>query len=319
MDLLIQKNIRIDSLTTFRIGGPAKYFFEAQNRRELNEAINWAQERNIQYFVLGGGSNILASDHGFNGLLIKVPAEEIKTKEGPEGFEIVEVGAGLLLSNLISFCLKQKLSGLEYFIGIPGTVGGAIYGNAGWPRGQKNIGDFMIDATLLMPNGQISKKKADWFDFAYRTSKLKNFDSQKIIILSASFKLKLEDPNKILETQKEIFGIRQKGIPQGYSAGCIFKNIEIQKSEPSYLPSLLGQLPPVFIEKGSIPAGWLIDQCGLKGHKIGGAQISDQHANFIINANKAKSQDVHSLIEIVRKEVKKKFSINLSLEIEYLL
>ncbi len=315
MNLLIQKNVRIDSLTTFKIGGQAKYFFEAQNKEELKKVVGWAQEQNIPYFVLGGGSNILVSDQGFNGLLIKVPAMGVKIKKSQGVSRIVEVGAGVLLSELIAFSIKQGLSGLEYFVGIPGTIGGAIYGNAGWPRNKKSIGDFVVSATLLMPDGQISKKEADWFKFAYRSSRLKNLDSKKIIILSAEFKLRLENQNKILSTQKEIINIRQKGVPRGCSAGCIFKNIEIKKNMPS---SLLNQLPPVFIEKGNIPAGWLIDRCGLRGHKIGGAQISSQHANFIININKAKAQDVQSLIKIVQEQVKKKFNINLALEIEYL-
>jgi len=317
MDLVIRENVRINSLTTFRIGGPAKYFFKAHNKKELKKVIDWAQEQKIPYFVLGGGSNILIPDKGFNGLLIKVPAKDIKTRKSRGTTRIVEVEAGVLLSKLIAFSIRQGLSGLEYLVGIPGTVGGAIYGNAGWPRNQKSIGDVIISATLLMPNGQISKKQADWFKFAYRSSKLKSFDSKKIIILSAEFKLKVEDKNKILQTQREILSIRKKGIPQGYSCGCVFKNIEIKKNKPLSL-FVKNQLPLAFIKKGTIPAGWLIDECGLRGYKIGGAQISKQHANFIINIDKAKAKHVQSLIEIAQEQVKKKFNINLSLEIEYL-
>ncbi len=316
MDLSIQKNVRIDSLSTFRIGGSAKYFFEAKNKKELTEAILWAKEKNIPYFVLGGGSNILVSDHGFNGLLIKVPSKNIEIKGNESG--IVEVDAGMLLSKLIIFSLKQGLSGLEYFVGIPGTVGGAIYGNAGWPRNGKNIGEILRKVTLLMPDGKIIEKQADWFEFAYRGSRLKDIDSRKIIILSAELELKLGNKNEILQTQKEVLNIRKKGIPQGYSAGCIFKNIKIKANESLSL-YLKERLPSAFVEKKTIPAGWLIDQCGLKGYKIGGAQISEQHANFIININKAKAQDVQSLIEIIQRKVKKKFNINLSLEIEYLI
>jgi len=316
MDFSIEKNVRIDSLTTFRIGGRAKYFFEAKDKKELIEIIAWAQEQSIPYFVLGGGSNILVSDQGFNGLLIKIPSKNIEIK-GNEP-RIVKVDAGMLLSKLIIFSLKQGLSGLEYFVGIPGTIGGAIYGNAGWPRNGKNIGEILRKATLLMPDGKIVEKQADWFEFAYRGSRLKDINSRKIIILSAELKLRLGDKNEILQTQKEVLNIRKKGIPQGYSAGCIFKNIKIKANESLSL-YLKKRLPSAFIEKKTIPAGWLIDQCGLKGYKIGGAQISEQHANFIINVNKAKAQDVQSLIEIIQKKVKKKFNINLSLEIEYLI
>ena len=318
MNLSIRENVKMGPLTTFRIGGLAKYFFEAKNKKELKKVICWAQEQNIPYFVLGGGSNILVSDQGFNGLLIKIPAKDIKIKKSQRGLKIVKVEAGVLLSKLIAFSVKQGLSGLEYFVGIPGTVGGAIYGNAGWPRNQKSIGEFMVKATLLMPDGQIKEKQVDWFEFAYRSSKLKKNYPKKIIILSAEFKLKIKEQNEILQTQKEILNIRKKGIPQGYSCGCVFKNVEIKKN---YSPSfrLTNELPIAFIKKGTIPAGWLIDKCGLKGYKIGGAQISKQHANFIINVNKAKAQDVQSLIEIARQQVKKMFDISLSLEIEYLI
>jgi len=318
MDLSIREDVKMGPLTTFRIGGLAKYFFEAQDKEGLKKVIDWAREQNIPYFVLGGGSNVLFSDKGFNGLLIKILSKDIKIRKSKGIIKIVEVGAGVLLSKLVAFSIKQGLSGLEYFVGIPGTVGGAIYGNAGWPRNQKSIRKVMVSATLLMPNGQISKKQVDWFEFAYRSSKLKNFSSKKTIILSAVFKLKVEDQNKILQTQKEILNIRKKGIPHGYSAGCIFKNIEIKKNSYSSF-RLANQLPIAFIQKGTIPAGWLIDQCGLRGYRIGGAQISKQHANFIINVNKAKAQDVQFLIEIAQKQVKRKFNINLSLEIEYLI
>ena len=318
MSLLIQGNIRIDSLTTFRVGGLAKYFFKAKSQEELMQVIAWAQAENISYFILGGGSNILVSDEGFDGLLIKVPSRNIKVKKNKGTTKIIEVDAGVLLSKLIAFSLEQGLSGLEYFVGIPGTVGGAIYGNAGWPRNNSSIGKTMISATLLMPNGQISEKRADWFKFDYRSSKLKNFGPKKIIILSIKFKLEAANKNKILKIQKETLSIRKKGIPKGYSAGCIFKNVEIKKNKSLSL-FVKNQLPSIFIERGTIPAGWLIDQCGFKGYKIGGAQISKQHANFIINVNNAKAQDIYSLIEIVQKQVKKKFNIDLSLEIEYLL
>jgi len=317
MSLSIQKNVKISSLTTFRVGGLAKYFFKANNKEELKNVIDWAKKRDIPYFILGEGSNILASSQGFSGILIKLPSNDIRMKKTGRIFRTIEVDAGVLLGRLVSFCLEQGLSGLEYFVGIPGTIGGAVYGNAGWPRDQKSIGNSVISVSLLMPNGQIIKKQADWFDFVYRSSKLKNLNSKKIIILSVEFKLKAEDQNKILQTQKEILDIRKNGIPRGHSAGCIFKNIEINKNQ-LLSHSLKKQLPYSFVKRGTIPAGWLIDQCGLRGYKLGGAQISGQHANFIININKAKSQDIKSLIGITQKQVKEKFNINLFLEIEYL-
>ena len=318
MDLLMQRNIKISSLTTLRIGGLAKYFFEARDREELKRVINWAQKQKIPYFILGGGSNLLVSDRGFNGLLVKVPSKNIKIKKAGRAIKIVEAEAGVSLSELIAFSARQGLSGLEHFVGIPGTLGGAIYGNAGWSQNQKSVGDVMIGATLLMPNGKISEMGADWFKFTYRSSKLKNFGYKKIIILSAEFKLKEGDKNKILQTQKEILSIRKKRIPKGCSCGCVFKNVKIKKNHfPCF--RFENKLPLAFVKNGVIPAGWLIEQCGLKGYKVGGAQISKQHANFIININKSRACDVQSLIKIIQRQVKKRFGINLSLEIECLI
>lgn len=308
----IKKNIVLAPYTTFKIGGPAKYFFETDNEKELVEILKFCKEKKIPYFVLGGGSNILVSDKGFKGIVIKIKNQKLKIKNN-----LVNVGAGALISNLILKTKKHNLSGLEYLTGLPGTLGGAIFGNAGSRRFGKEIGDLVKKAKLLFPDGKIKEVNNVWFKFSYRHSHLKDFkDNERPIVLSATLKLKHDTKKNIEKRMNEINTIRTKNLPKGFCAGCVFKNVEIDnltKNEKNTIAKLI----PLNIIKGNktkkqkIPTAWLIDQCGLKGKRIGGAKISEQHANFIINEGKASASDVKKLMDLARKKVFKKFNIHL--------
>ena len=255
----IQKNVSLAPYITFKIGGPAKYFYEAKNSEDLIKAIKAAKKAGLPYFILGGGSNILVSDEGFDGLVIKLQATSYKL----QATNII-ADAGVLLSKLVSESVKAGLTGLEWAAGIPGTVGGAVRGNASAFKGSiSNI--------------------------------VKNVRNYEDIIFSVEIELKKGDREKSLKMIKEYLEHRKKNQPLEYpSAGCIFKN-----------PA--GQY-----------AGYLIDQCGLKGEKIGGAMISKKHANFIINTGNAKAKGVKKLIDLCKEKVKEKFGIELKEEIEYL-
>lgn len=312
-----KKNITLANFTTFKIGGPARYFFVAKNKYDIIKAINVAKKLSIPYFILGGGSNLLVSDQGFWGLVIKIHDTKYKIQDTK-----IIASAGISLSKLIQIAALHSLSGLEYFAGLPGTLGGAIYGNAGWSKEKYSIGNLVEEVELLMPNGSIRKKRKDWLKFRYRHSRLSDFNpSKRPIILSAVLKLKPKNHSKIQQKIKEIIISRSKKIPKGNSAGCIFKNVNINelltnchKSNKKNFVKIFGQTIPVF--DGQIPAGWLIEQCGLKGKILGGAKISEQHANFIINVNHAKALDVLKLIKLIKFKVYKKFKIKLCEEIQ---
>lgn len=317
----VKENELLSKHTTFKIGGPARYFFVAKNKKDIANAINGAKKLSIPYYVLGGGSNILILDSGFPGLVIKI----LNTKYEIQNTTAI-AEAGISLSTLIQATTKQSLSGLEYFIGLPGTLGGAIYGNAGWParnatpsvaggpKGKHAIGDLVHDVELLYPDGDIKKVKKGWMKFSYRHSRLSDFTiAERPIILSATLKLKLEDPSKIQERIKEIILTRAKKIPKGNSAGCVFKNYEF-KNIRELDANIRKLIPQEFIIKKIIPTGWLLEQCGLKGKISGGAKISEQHANFIINFNSAKALDVLNLIKFAKTTVYKKFKIKLQEE-----
>ena len=262
----IQKNVLLKNYTTFKIGGRAKYFFVAKTKKDLIEVINWAKEKKLPFSILGGGSNLLVSDRGFSGLVIKF---------------------GQPLSSYVS-------KGLEWAVGIPGTLQGAVYGNAGaFGKSMKdvvgNVEVFDVDE-LRIKNYELSKCK-----FGYRDSIFKR--KKNLIILSAEIKTKKSNPKKI----KEYLEYRKTTQPLNFpSAGSVFKN------------------PPGF------SAGKLIEDCGLKGKRVGNVKISEKHANFIVNLGNgrhpptARAKDVKKLIDLAKKRVKNKFGVKLEEEIQYL-
>lgn len=282
--LSLKENILLSEHTTFRIGGPARYFFEAGNKEELKKALKIAKELNIPFLVLGSGSNILMSDRGFDGLLIKNKADNFTIED-----TVLKAESGALLDKLAEETVKKGLSGLEKASGIPGTVGGAVLGNAGWFKGSWSVSDVFKEAEIMTSGNKVEKREKEWFDFDYRYSKLKKIKGT--VILEVVLELKKGDKKKLKKERTELLESRKERIPFDSSAGCIFKN------------------PP----KES--AGFLIDSVGLKGKKIGKVQISEKHANFIVNLGGAKAEDVKKLIALAKEKVKEKFGIELEEEI----
>jgi UDP-N-acetylmuramate dehydrogenase len=288
----MERNVLLSKYTTFRIGGRAKYFFKARNKKELISAIKFAKSKRLPFFVLGGGSNLLVSDKGFRGVVIKIQITNYKFQTNSKSqITGISVGAGLSLSKLVQLAAEKGLSGLEWAVGIPGTVGGAVYGNAG--AFKKSMKDITKTVTVLEGGFKIKKYKNKDCRFGYRDSVFKH--NKNLIIISTELKLKKGEKKEIQKKIKENLEYKKRVQPLNYaSAGSIFKNPH------------------------NFSAGELIEKCGLKGKKIGGAKISEKHANFIVNLKKAKAKDVKNLINLIKKEVKKKFKINLEEEIRFL-
>ncbi len=278
----IKENVLLAPLTTFDIGGPAFWFITAENKKEILEAIKASRELEIPFFILGGGSNILIADQGFPGLVIRVKNEGLTIK----GTKIT-AEAGLPLAKLVESAQKNLLSGLECCVGVPGTVGGAVCGNAG--TREEWIGQIIEGVSIIDKKNKIAHLNNRDCKFSYRESRFKNNPQE--IILEADFLLKKEKKEIIEQKIKSFLEARGKQ-PKGKSAGSVFKN------------------PP------GDSAGRLIDQADLRGKKIGQAQISEKHANFIINTGGAKAQEVLELIRLAQKTVKEKFNVNLELEIK---
>lgn len=306
-----QKGVLLKNYTTFKIGGRAKYFVKVKSEKDLINAVKRAKHLNLPFFILGGGSNLLVEDEGYKGLVIKVENSKMKVQEESSKF-IFHCQAGTLLANLISKSSKIGAAGVEWAVGIPGTIGGAVWGNAGaFGKSMKDIVksvNVLVAKEIKKPGGHklvvIKNKKIENKDckFGYRDSIFKK--NKNLIILSAEIELQKGDKNKIRKKMKEFILKRKKTQPLNFlSSGSVFKNFIESKNKSA---------------KNIISSGELIEKCGLKGKKIGRAQISKKHANFIVNLGGAKAKDVIELINLAKKEVKKKFKLILKEEIQLL-
>lgn len=306
MNLRIKKNVLLASLTTFKIGGPADYFFEAKKLKELKLIFQKIRKDKIPFFILGGGSNLLVADRGFRGVVIKIANTELKVKKLKNGFEFI-VGAGCLLSEILKKTLEKGATGLEWAIGIPGTIGGAVCGNSG--AYGHSIGELVKEVVVFNPS-TFKKEILSAADcrFAYRDS---IFKKKHLIIWQVILFLKKGSKVVSRKLMRTYLLERKSKIPSYPSAGSVFKNIKFEN-----LPKeLKKQIPREKIKEGKIPVAYLIDKAGLKGRKKGDAEISSQHANFIINKGRAKAKDVLALIKLVKETVKRKFNVDLELEI----
>ncbi len=287
----IQKNIPLKNYTTFKIGGRAKYFFQAKSKEELIKAIKFAQSAKLPFFILGGGSNLLVSDKGYNGLVIKCQMSNVKCQNKMSNVKIIEAETGAELGDLVKLAAKNNLTGLEWAAGIPGTVGGAVHNNVA--AFDNSMADVVKSVEVFdVSESKIKNIEAKSCNFGYKETIFKK--NKNLIILSCILQLKPGKAKEIEQEIKHFLDYREKNHPLKFpSAGCIFKN-----------PS-------------GVSAGELIEKCGLKGRKSGGAMISEKHANFIVNLDGAQAKDVLSLINLIKKEVKNKFNVELKEEIQY--
>ena len=308
----IKKNELLKNHTTFRIGGPAKYFSVAKNSIEVREAIDWAKEKKVNFKIIGGGSNLLVADSGFDGLIIKYFGGEINLKN-----ELMEAGAGVPLTRAMNDSLRAGLVGLEWSIGIPGTIGGAICNNAGAYGGE--MSQSIASVEVLM-GGKIKELKNADCHFGYRESAFKN-GTITGTILSAKLRLKLVSPEEIVTVKQKMqanLADRLSKSAEGGSVGSTFRNITLSEKEIKELKNKFPELPDRFVEYRKVPVAWLIDECGLKGKKIGGAMVSEKHAGKIINLGGATAEEVIILISIVKQKVRSRFNLQLMEEVEYL-
>ena len=309
MKINLKKNVPLRNYTTFKIGGKARYFFVAKKKEDVKNAIEFAKKKRIPFFILGEGSNVLFPDEGFRGIVIKLEILNFKLENNK-----VFVGAGYPLTKLAQKLAKKSFSGLEFAVGIPGTIGGAIRGNAG--AFGMEIKDVVDEVEVLKIENcklKIEKLKNKDCQFGYRESIFKK--KKNWIILKATLKIKKGNKKRIQEKIKKILSKRIKTQPLEFpSAGSVFKNIPLEKVPKNVKEKFRDKIKREPFP--CLPAAVLIEALGLKGYQIGGAKISEKHANFIINAKKAKAKDILQLIRLIKKKVRKRFGVNLELEIE---
>lgn len=295
----LQKNVDLSRHCSLKVGGMADYFFTAYNIADLVHAVSLAYGLGLPSFVLGGGYNVVPSDEGFAGLVVQNRSSNIVFS--PE-FSTVIVDSGVNLSKLINMAAGRDLGALEFLFGVPGTVGGAIYGNAGGFGHE--IGDFVKSVTLLLPKeGKMTvvRHSPEWMNFSYRSSKLKSDytkEKQKPIILTATLQLAARRKDEILRLMQENIQAKKKTQPlDEISAGSFFKNPGAGKE---------------------MAAGYLLEQSGAKGLRVGGAGFSKKHANFLINRKNATAVDIAALASAAKERVENKFGVALKEEVEYI-
>jgi len=290
--------------TTFKVGGPAQYYCEINNKKDLHQVLLAVKKLDMPFFIFGGGSNILISDKGIEGLVIKLTEGEI------EFFgKQIKVFTGNNLRKMIITAINSGLAGLEFAANIPGTVGGGVRGNAG--AFGKGLGDYIKEVEALnMSGNEVSLEifQKDECGFDYRHSMFKK--RPELIIAEVTFELAESKDNikaRLKQIQDELEERMKKQPYECPSAGCTFKNIVFK---PEYKELEAWQT------YGKVPAAKLIEEAGLKGKSIGGAEVSDKHSNFIYNKNKATAKDIIDLIELVKKQVKDKFGVDLEEEVQ---
>ncbi|OWK26657.1 MAG: UDP-N-acetylenolpyruvoylglucosamine reductase [Parcubacteria group bacterium GW2011_GWA2_38_13b] len=323
MNVKIKKNILLSQFTTFKIGGPAKYFCEIKTLDELKEALNFAKKNKLEIFVLGGGSNLLISDKGFDGLVVKVSSSKFSApaKGGQAGGSAsggknsyIEAEMGVPLGKIVIETINKGLSGMEWAAGIPGTLGGAIRGNAGAFGGSMSNVIKSVSAVDLK-TGNIKKFNNSECLFAYRESAFKKRNN--LLIWSAELSLKKGNKKALKEKISETMRYRQSRHPLDYpSFGSAFKNIYDKKIIKKITEKFSDAKENMEKWGNKIPAAYLVDKCGLKGKTIGGIMISLKQPNFLLNVKNGKAQDALALINIIKKSVVEKFGVILELEVQ---
>lgn len=298
-------NEPLSKYSSFRIGGPADLFFRAKTSTDLIVAVSGASSLAIPFFIVGGCTNLLISDKGFSGLVIKNDTSQIKFV-GAQGNKKVhtvylQVESGVGINRLVRFCLDQGYSGIQAFMGQPGTVGGAVWINAHNMNKGQFFGEKIVSAKLIDYRGKEKEVSNKYFHFAYDYSIVQK---TKEIVISTVLALQVGDKKTLWEEATKVLKYRQQTQPQGkYSSGCTFRNIE--KSDAVRLAT------PEF----TCSAGYLLESVGLKGYKVGSVQFSEAHANFIVHQGEGTASDVLKLILLAKEKVRQTFGVDLKEEI----
>ncbi|MCS7201919.1 MAG: UDP-N-acetylmuramate dehydrogenase [Dictyoglomus sp.] len=280
----ILTNAFLAPYTSFKIGGKVDYLVFPYTWNDVFLILEWAKKEGIPFKIMGQGSNILVPDEKMSGIVIKINRNLGKIKRISE--EYLEVEAGCLLSDLLSFLMKNNLGGLEFLVGIPGNIGGSVFGNSG--AFGNSIGEFVKEVVVIDENLNLKILKNSDLFFSYRKSNIKEEYIIKSVLLKVNKQSKEKTYNLLLKYLRE----RQKRIPKFPSAGSIFKN------------------PP------NVSAGYLLEKVGMKGKRVGNVMVSHEHANIIINLGGGKAKEVKELINIMKDKVKDHFNVDLDLEIK---
>lgn len=304
----IREHIDLHPLTTFRVGGKARYFAEVKSEEDLIDVLKWAKEKNFPVFILGGGSNVLFSDRGFDGVVVKVENNIIR--DDNEGK--LHVGAGTTLQSVVEFAMKEGYGGMEKLAGIPGTLGGAIRGNAG-AFGSETASVVVSVRALDRNTFEIREYSKESCEFEYRMSVFKKHP--ELIVLSAEMVfVPRMNPKDLEKIMRETIETRERKHPQRMlCAGSFFMNPTVADEK---LRKEFELDTGTSVKDEKLPAGWLIDHVGLRGKEIGGAKVSDIHPNYIINTGSATAESILILASLIKQRVRTQLGVQLREEVQ---
>ena len=295
-DARVQRDVALAPLTTFRVGGPADWLLTVHGARELRVAVALARESHIPVTMLGGGSNVLVADGGVRGLVVRVHGGEVTVLAA----DLIRADAGITINGLVRWTIGRGIAGLEAWAGTPGTVGGAVYGNAHF-RGRL-IAERLSSVTLMTATGDMSDVPASEMEFGYDYSRVQR---TREVIISADFRVATGNPASLRARARESLAFRKRTQPlESASAGCIFQNPDASRD------GVPDGIPP--------SAGALVDRAGLKGAREGHARVSTTHANFIVNEGGATAAEIRRLVQRCKEAVQQRFGVVLREEIVYL-
>lgn len=305
--MFLRENISLAPLSTFQVGGNAQYYTEVSGALELAEAFEYAEKNKLPYFVLGGGSNILFADQGFRGLIIHMVGGGVNVTG-----ETVTAGAGIPLARVVEGAQEAGLAGMEKLAGIPGSFGGAIRGNAG--AFGVEIGTLVASVkTLDRYSGMVQEHRQEKCQFQYRNSLFKQ--NPKLVVLSAQLRLQPGDKEGLKHIMDETRALRESKHPQNVKcAGSFFMNPLVKDEQ---LLKEFEKDTGNASKDGKLPAGWLIDHVGLRGKKIGGAQVSPIHPNYLLNTGTATARDIVMLASLIKTRVRDELHVRLKEEVQF--
>ncbi len=304
------ENEPLASHTNFRIGGPARLYLVASTADDIVNAIEKAKELGITWEILGGGSNVLVADEGIDGLVIQAANRDVAI-DGQR----VTCGAGALMSMAARKAAEASLSGFEWAVTVPGTVGGAVFGNAGCFGGEMKDVVMSVDAYRIA-DGQRMTLSRDDCRFGYRDSLFKH---ERHVIIGCALDLVAGDAATSLAKLEELVAKRKDAQPFGNaSAGCMFKNVTF--ADESEIAKLRDEIdvPQEFVDAKQIPAGWLVERAGFKGYRLGNVEVSQKHANFLLNLGGGTADEVAQVVSMIQMKVRDSFGIQLKTEVQFI-
>lgn len=308
----VKSNEPMSKHTTFKIGGPAEFFVTVTETAQLIELLRWLDGEGIPRFIVGGGSNMLAGDEGFKGVVINVKTQQSNVQENN-----ITVEAGCITVAIAQLSMQHKLTGFEWGVGVPGTIGGAVRGNAGAMGGEMKD---VVQTVSVYRNGEVVTLTNRECAFGYRDSIFKHTSD---VVLSANLNLQPATSQDSMKKALEYLQYRNQTQPQGYaSTGCIFQNVQTNNLDGGVKEKLLQLFPEDadkinhFFAIGKISAGYLVEKSGMKGAQVGKAVVSDRHGNFVVNLGGATAHEVSSLIEQIKEKVYDTTGVSIEEEIQ---